>query len=76
MVQDLRPEGLSCILFGDGEEIRAGSMVRRTLKTAGMPVGEGYLGRVVDALGLPLDGKGAMSPRWAGRSCCRPPAHR
>ncbi|MCI9551841.1 MAG: F0F1 ATP synthase subunit alpha [Oscillospiraceae bacterium] len=43
MVQDLRPEGLSCILFGDGEEIRAGSMVRRTLKTAGMPVGEGYL---------------------------------
>ena len=62
MVQDLRPEGLSCILFGDGEEIRAGSMVRRTLKTAGMPVGEGYLGRVVDALGLPLDGKGAIEP--------------
>ncbi len=62
MVQDLRPEGLSCILFGDGEEIRAGSMVRRTLKTAGMPVGEGYLGRVVDALGLPLDGKGSIEP--------------
>ncbi len=62
MVQDLRPEGLSCILFGDGEEIRAGSMVRRTLKTAGMPVGKGYLGRVVDALGLPLDGKGSIEP--------------
>ncbi len=61
MVQDLRPEGLSCILFGDGEEIYAGSMVRRTLKTAGMPVGEGYLGRVVDALGSPLDGKGSIA---------------
>jgi len=60
MVQDLRPEGLSCILFGDGEEIRAGSMVRRTLKTAGMPVGEGFLGRVVDALGSPVDGKGPI----------------
>ena len=62
MVQDLRPEGLSCILFGDGEEIRAGSMVRRTLKTAGMPVGEEYLGRVVDALGVPVDGKGPIQP--------------
>ena len=62
MIQDLRPEGLSCILFGDGEEIRAGSMVRRTLKTAGMPVGGAYLGRVVDALGLPVDGKGSIEP--------------
>ncbi len=62
MVQDLRPDGLSCILFGDGEEICAGSMVRRTLKTAGMPVGEGYLGRVVDALGVPVDGKGSIEP--------------
>ena len=60
MVQDLRPEGVSCILFGDGEEICAGSMVRRTLKTAGMPVGEDYLGRVVDALGDPVDGKGSI----------------
>ena len=62
MIQDLRPDGLSCILFGDGEEICAGSMVRRTLKTAGMPVGEAYLGRVVDALGVPVDGKGAIEP--------------
>jgi len=61
-VQDLRPGKLSCILFGDGEDIRAGGMVRRTLKTAGMPVGEGYLGRVVDALGVPVDGKGHIHP--------------
>ena len=62
MVQDLRQSGVSCILFGDGEEICAGSMVRRTLKTAGMPVGGGYLGRVVDALGIPVDGKGSIEP--------------
>ncbi len=62
MVQDLRPKELSCILFGDSEEVSAGSMVRRTLKTAGMPVGEAYLGRVVDALGVPVDGKGPIQP--------------
>jgi len=60
MVQDLRKGELSCILFGDSEEVSAGSMVRRTLKTAGMPVGDGFLGRVVDALGVPVDGKGRI----------------
>ena len=63
MVQDLRRDGVSCILFGSGEEVCAGSMVRRTLKTAGMPVGEGFLGRVVDALGVPIDGKGRIQPQ-------------
>ena len=47
MVQDLRRGEVSCILFGDAEEISAGSIVRRTKKTAGMPVGDGFLGRVV-----------------------------
>ena len=60
MVQDLRRGELSCILFGDSEEITAGSMVRRTKKTAGMPVGNEFLGRVVDALGVPVDGKGRI----------------
>ena len=60
MVQDLRRDSVSCILFGSGEEVSAGSMVRRTLKTAGMPVGENFLGRVVDALGVPVDGKGKI----------------
>ena len=62
MVQELRRGQLSCILFGDSEDITAGSMVRRTHKTAGMPVGDAYLGRVVDALGVPVDGKGAIHP--------------
>ncbi len=72
MVQDLRPDGLSCILFGDSEEISAGSMVRRTLKTAGMPVGDEYLGRVVDALGVPVDGRGRI--RTQGRRPIEAPA--
>ena len=63
MVQDLRRDGLSCILFGDSDEVSAGSIVRRTLKTAGMPVGDEYLGRVVNALGAPVDGKGRIRPQ-------------
>ena len=60
MVMDLRRGELSCILFGGGEEVGAGSIVRRTLKTAGMPVGDSFLGRVVDALGVPIDGRGRI----------------
>ena len=58
MVQDLRPGRIGCILFGNSEAIESGSIVRRTGKTAGVPVGEGFLGRVVDALGAPIDGGG------------------
>ena len=62
MVQDLRRDCVGCILFGGSEGIAQGSIVRRTGKTAGMPVAEGYLGRVVDALGVPEDGKGDITP--------------
>ena len=58
MVQDLRPDRVGCILFGGSEAIESGSIVRRTGKTAGIPVGDGFLGRVVDALGMPIDGQG------------------
>lgn len=61
MVQDLRPNEVGCILFGDDEEIGEGSIVRRTGKTAGIPVGDGFIGRVVNALGMPIDGKGDIS---------------
>lgn len=60
MVQDLRDGELGCILFGDEEEISEGSTVKRTGKTAGIPVGEAFLGRVVNALGVPIDGKGEI----------------
>lgn len=58
MVQELGPEGLGCILFGDDDEVYEGGKVLRTGRTAGIPVGEGFLGRVVDALGNPIDGRG------------------
>lgn len=61
MVQDLKRDHVGCILFGDEQEIRAGSYAVRTNKIAGIPAGEGYLGRVVDALGNPIDGKGPIA---------------
>ena len=60
MVQDLREDRIGCVLFGESDEIVEGSIVRRTGKTAGMPVGEALLGRVIDALGQPIDGKGEI----------------
>ena len=60
MVQDLKRGEVGCILFGSDEDITEGSFVRRTGKTAGIPVGDEFLGRVVDALGTPIDGKGEI----------------
>ena len=62
MVQDLRRGETGCILFGDDAQIEAGSRVARTGKTAGVPVGDGFLGRVVDALGAPIDGGPDIAP--------------
>ena len=56
MVQDLRRDEIGVVLFGDSALISEGSAVRRTGRTAGMPVGDAFLGRVVDALGTPIDG--------------------
>ena len=58
MVQDLSEDSVGCILFDDDASVCAGSTVRRTGRTAGVPVGEGFLGRVVNALGVPIDGGG------------------
>lgn len=60
MVQDLRPDSIGVILFGDDKEVVEGGRVRRTKKTAGIPVGDGFLGRVVDPLGNPIDGLGRI----------------
>lgn len=60
MVQDIRRDDLGVILFGDDTGVREGSRVRRTKKTAGIPVGDAYLGRVVNALGEAVDGGGPI----------------
>jgi F-type H+-transporting ATPase subunit alpha len=55
MVQELKNDEVGCILFDDGSSIAAGSPVKRTGRTAGIPVGRDFIGRVVDALGNPID---------------------
>ena len=60
MVQDIRRDEIGCILFGKETEIREGTKAVRTGRMAGIPVGDGFIGRVVDALGAPLDGKGPV----------------
>ena len=61
MILDLRESEIGCVIFGDDSEIVEGSMVRRTGKVAGTPVGEGFLGRVVNALGEPIDDAGEIA---------------
>ena len=58
MVQTIRQNEISCILFGKDTDIQEGTKVSRTKRRAGIPVGEGFLGRVINALGAPIDGKG------------------
>lgn len=60
MVQDIKQNEISCILFGDDAEVKQGTKVVRTGKKAGIPVGEAYIGRIVDPLGAPIDGKGEI----------------
>ena len=62
MVQDLRSDTVGCVMFGDARSVSAGSVVYRTGKTAGVPVGEGFIGRVVDALGTAIDGGPPVTP--------------
>ena len=60
MVQNLTHDTVGCILFGDADSVKAGSIAQRTGKAAGIPVGDAFIGRVVDALGAPIDGKGEI----------------
>lgn len=58
---NLEANNVGAVLLGDGLKISEGSRVRCTGKIAEIPVGESYLGRVVDALARPIDGKGPIS---------------
>ncbi len=61
MVQNITQKSLGCMLFDDGDSVKAGGKVKRTGSSAGVPVGEGFIGRVTDALGVPIDGKGEIT---------------
>lgn len=57
MALNLEPDNVGIVVFGNDRLIKEGDLVRRTGNIVDVPVGEGLLGRVVDALGNPIDGK-------------------
>ena len=65
MVMDIQSDKVGCIIFGRYDHVDSYSRVRRLNKMASVPVGEAMLGRVVDALGKPIDGKGRI---WSSES--------
>lgn len=61
IVLNLEEDNVGVVLMGSGSGIREGSKVRRTNKIASIEVGEGFVGRVVNPLGVPIDGKGPIT---------------
>jgi F-type H+-transporting ATPase subunit alpha len=61
LVLNLEEDNVGAVLFGDSKEIREGDTVKRTRQIASVKVGEGLLGRVVDTLAAPIDGKGPIT---------------
>src|SRR6516165_6422069 len=60
LVLNLEEDNVGAVLLGDDRGIKEGDVVKRTGRIAQVPVGEGLVGRVVNALGQPLDGKGPI----------------
>lgn len=60
IVQSLNSKTVGCVVLGSDKGLTDGSTVKRTKKAAGIPVGDEYIGRVVDSLGNPIDGKGEI----------------
>ena len=73
MVLDIEPDRIGCVIYGKYEHIESGSRVRRVGRIASVPVGEELLGRVVDPLGSPLDGKGRIWTTERRPMECRAP---
>jgi len=61
MALNLESDNVGIVIFGDSTKIKEGSSVKRTGKIVEVPVGKGLLGRVIDALGNPIDGKGPLT---------------
>ena len=61
MVLNLEEDSVGCVLFGDSSLVKEGDNVKRTKRVASLPVGEEMLGRVVNPLGQPIDGKGSIN---------------
>ena len=67
MVLNLEENSVGCVLFGSDTGIKEGDTVKRTGQIASVPVGEALLGRVVNALGEPIDGKGPITAKETRR---------
>jgi len=67
MALNLEPDNVGVVVFGNDKLIREGDIVKRTGAIVDVPVGEEILGRVVDALGDPIDGKGALGAKKRSR---------
>ena len=77
MALNLETDNVGVVIFGDDRAIREGDTVSRTGRIVDVPVGKGLLGRVVDALGNPIDGKGPIevrAPRGRGEGAGHHPA--
>lgn len=73
MVLDIQPDKIGCVIFGEYEHIESGSKVRRVGRIASVPVGDRLLGRVVDAVGNPIDGVGHLYYQGSRPIECRSP---
>src|SRR5881396_2011723 len=60
MVLNLEEDSVGCVLMGSDTQVQEGDTVKRTSRITDVPVGEALIGRVVNALGQPLDGKGPI----------------
>ena len=60
MVLDLKEKSIGCVVFAGEAAVQAGSVVLRSGRSAGIPVGDAFLGRVIDPLGAPIDGEGEI----------------
>ncbi|KAK6054408.1 ATP synthase F1, alpha subunit [Cooperia oncophora] len=67
MALNLEPDNVGVVVFGNDKVIREGDIVKRTGAIVDVPVGEALLGRVVDALGTPIDGKGPIACKTRSR---------
>src|SRR5436309_2341764 len=72
MALNLESDNVGVVIFGDDSGIREGDTVKRTGAIVDVPVGRGLLGRVVDGLGNPIDGKGPLVDVTRTRAGCRP----
>ena len=75
MALNLEVDNVGVVIFGNDRDIKEGDVVKRTGSIVDVPVGKGLLGRVVDGLGNPIDGKGPIASTERRRVDVKAPGH-